>query len=98
MFEPCPPTRVCLLSVSKETKTLVTRPHSGAATTVMHVYCMSYSVHVAIEAPMQALYEHLLVEIPFAGFFLCKLTDRGQGRLEAYDSVTKGRVRPMLAS
>ena len=34
--------------------------------------------------PFQALYEGQLVELPFAGFFLCKLTDRGRGIVGAH--------------
>ncbi|CAI8019715.1 Ubiquitin-protein ligase E3C [Geodia barretti] len=46
----------------------------------------NYASHYRFLGAMlgKAMYEHLLVEIPFAGFFLCKLADRGQGRLEAY--------------
>jgi ubiquitin-protein ligase E3 C len=46
----------------------------------------NYTSHYRFLGAMlgKAMYEHLLVEIPFAGFFLCKLADRGQGRLEAY--------------
>ena len=32
----------------------------------------------------KALYEGLLVELPFAGFFLCKLSDRGRGSVAAH--------------
>ena len=32
----------------------------------------------------KALYEGLLVELPFAGFFLCKLSDSGSGSIGAH--------------
>lgn len=32
----------------------------------------------------QALYENLLVELPFAGFFLCKLVHHGRGTVGAH--------------
>ena len=32
----------------------------------------------------KALYEGLLVELPFAGFFLCKLADSGRGTIGAH--------------
>ena len=39
---------------------------------------------VSLLSSFQALYEGQLVELPFAGFFLCKLTDRGRGMVGAH--------------
>ncbi len=45
-----------------------------------------FSMHYQFLGSMlgKALYEGLLVELPFAGFFLCKLADRGRGTIGAH--------------
>ena len=45
---------------------------------------MSLLECVSLLSSFQALYEGQLVELPFAGFFLCKLTDRGRGMVGAH--------------
>ena len=46
-----------------------------------HLFNEDYALHYEFLGSMlgKALYEGLLVELPFAGFFLCKLAGRGRG-------------------
>lgn len=46
-----------------------------------HLFNEDFALHYQFLGSMlgKALYEGLLVELPFAGFFLCKLAGRGRG-------------------
>lgn len=47
----------------------------------VHLFNDDFALHYQFLGGMlgKALYEGLLVELPFAGFFLCKLAGRGRG-------------------